>query len=194
MEEASAWDGRGGSVHDPLCLQAPSLRRQVLAGPFELSLAPCLSNGQEAATHLLFHLKSRTRIVFLLPSPPAKAIPDTRAVIRPFTGSWARSGQVWLAEPLSPPWLPVWPEHPVVRKPLGEGRGWLCPEAGCDADTLHMERWSSPSPHTTLSPMEGPGVRRASLCSRGPPALCVQGASRSACEVRDGAVSRGSRQ
>lgn len=125
VEEASAWDSRGGSVQDPLCLQAPFLRRWALAGPCELSLAPCLSNGQAEATHLLFHLKSRTRIVFLLPSPPAKAIPDTRAVIRPFTGSWARSGQVWPAEPLSPPWLPVWPEHPGVGKPLGEGGGRL---------------------------------------------------------------------
>ena len=36
---------------------------------------------------------------------------------------WAHSEQVWQAEPSSLPWLPVWPEHPVVGKPLGEGRG-----------------------------------------------------------------------
>ena len=54
-----------------------SLRRRAPARPHGLSLAQRYSNGQAEATYLLFHLKSRTRIVFSLPSPLAKAAPDT---------------------------------------------------------------------------------------------------------------------
>ena len=60
---------------------------------------------------------------------------------------------------------------PSGREATWRGQGAaghpLCPESGCDADALHTKRWRSPSPITTLSFMEGPRVKKASLGSWG---------------------------